>query len=235
MIVVTMNEGERLEAQLKRMLPYQDHVDVIVSDTASSDGSTDPDFLKSVGVRALVTSSTRGLSLATRLGYAYAMEEEYEGVITIDANGKDGVEAIPEFVRLLDEGYDLIQGSRFKKGGVHKNTPLERYLGVRFVMAPLLALGCGFYYTDPTNAFRGCSMKFLKDPRVQPLRDVFMQFNIHHYVNYRAAVLGFKVTELPVVRVYPDDGSIPTKIHSFRTKFLIVWEMVLTVLGRYNP
>jgi len=169
------------------------------------------------------------------MAYAYAIEQNYEGVITLDGNGKDGVEAISSFIEVLDQGYDLVQGSRFMKGGYHKNTPLDRYFGIRYVMAPLLALGGGFYFNDPTPTFRACSMCFLKDKRVQPLRKVFVRFNLHLYLNYRAAKLGFRVKQIPIRRVYPDDGTVPTKIHGFRTKFINLWEAVLTVLGTYNP
>jgi len=233
-VVVIWNEGDRIRNQLRRMQKNADLADIIIADGRSTDGSTDPAFLKEMGVRTLLITDERGLSTATRMGLAYAMGQGYEGVITVDGNGKDGVEAVPTFIANLDEGYDMIQGSRFMKGGVHKNTPLERYVGVRYVIAPLVALG-GFWYTDPTNAFRAMSMRFLKDERVQPVRRVFVDFNIHHYVIYRAAKLKFRVKEIPVVRVYPDDGSIPTKIISWRRKAQIVTELIHTVLGHYNP
>lgn len=234
-VIVILNEGDRIKNQLGRMQKNTHLADIIIADGHSTDGSTTPDFLISSGVRTLLVTEEKGLSTATRMGIHYALEQGYEGVITIDGNGKDGVEALPQFIAELDAGWDMIQGSRFMKGGFHKNTPLERYVGVRFVLAPLLAVGCGFWYSDPTNAFRAMSGKFLRDPRVQPVRKVFVRFNIHHYVIYRAAKLGFKVKEIPVSRVYPDDGSIPTKIHGFKTKLLILQEMIITLRGGYDP
>ncbi len=208
--------------------------DIIIADGRSNDGSTDHDFLKQMDVRTLLVTDERGLCTATRMALAYAMEQGYEGVITVDGNGKDGVQALPDFIAALDDGYDMVQGSRFMKGGVHKNTPLERYIGVRYVVAPVIASG-GFWYTDPTNAFRAISMRFLKDERVQPVRSVFVRFNLQLYLIWRAAKLGFKVKEIPVTRCYPDDGTIPTKIVSRRTKLLFLKEMFLTVFGCYNP
>ena len=233
-IIVVLNEGDRLRRQLARMKPYAGLADIIVADGHSTDGSTEPAFLQAAGVRALLITDERGLSTATRMGVAYALDQGYDGIITLDGNGKDGVEALPAFVQALDEGYDLVQGSRFMKGGVHKNTPLERYIGVRYVIAPLAAL-CGFWYTDPTNAFRAMSGRFLRDPRVQLVRRVFVRFNIHHYMICRAAKIKFKVKEIPVVRVYPDDGSVPTKIHGWKTKWRILFEMIMTIVGVYNP
>jgi len=233
-VIVIWNEGERIINQLRRMQPRSTMADIIIADGRSTDGSTHQDFLREMGVRTLLITDERGLCTATRMGLAYAIEQGYEGVITIDGNGKDGVEALPDFIKGLDDGYDLVQGSRFMKGGVHKNTPLERYVGVRYVIAPLIALG-GFWYSDPTNAFRAMSMRFLKDPRVQPMRREFVRFNLQFYLIYLAAQLGFKIKDIPVVRVYPDDASIPTKIVSLHSKYLIIRELILTVLGRYSP
>ena len=143
------------------------------------------------------------------------------------------MEAIPDFIKALDEGFDLIQGSRFMRGGFHENTPLERYIGVRYVVAPLIALG-GYWYTDPTNAFRGLSRRFLLDERLQPLRPIFVRFNLHHYLLLQAARLGFRMKEIPVRRVYPSDGSVPTKITRLSTKLLFVRELLLAVMKRYD-
>src|SRR6201985_2034445 len=95
-VVVTLNEGERIKSQLRRMSERAGVADIIIADGRSSDGSTDQDFLKEMSVRTLLITDEKGLCTATRMGLAYAMEQEYEGVITIDGNGKDGVEAIPD-------------------------------------------------------------------------------------------------------------------------------------------
>ncbi len=232
-IVVTLNEGDRIQRQLKNMKDYSAIVDIVIADGESSDGSLGLDFLKSNNIKALLTTKETGLATALRMGLHYALNNGYQGVITLDGNAKDGVEAIPVFANALDQGFDLVQGSRFMPGGSHKHTPLERYLGIRWIVAPILSLS-GFYYTDPTNGFRAISMNFLKDPRVQPLRAVFKRFNIQHYFNYRAAKLNFKIKEIPVQRSYPAD-SVPTKIHKTRTKLLFLYELLATVAGRYNP
>jgi dolichol-phosphate mannosyltransferase len=232
--VVVLNEGERLKAQLQRMKPLAGLVDIIIADGHSNDGSTEPAFLASNGIRVLLNTSERGAATATRMAIAYAMDQGYEGLITLDGNGKDGVDAIPAFIQALDEGYDLIQGSRFKKGGYHENTPPERYFGIRWIMAPIIAIGCGYWYTDPPNAFRAMSMRFLVDPRVQPLRKIFVKYNVQLYLISRAARLGYKIKELPVSRVYPDDGPVPTKVIGWKGKFRVLYETIMSAFGAYD-
>ena len=234
-ISIIWNEGDRIRRQLMRMAPKAHEADIILCDGRSNDGSTNEEFLVQQGVRTILITDEKGLCTATRLGIAYAMEQGYEGIVTVDRKGKDGVEAISNFISCLENGYDLIQGSRFLKGGFQENTPIERYLGVRFIMSPILSLGAGRKFTDVTNAFRACSMDYLLDERVQPLRKEFVFSNLQLYLDYRAAKLKFRTKEIPVSRVYPDDGSVPTKITKFRTKLLNVYEMVCTALGIYNP
>lgn len=233
--VTVLNEGDRIQSQLSRMKESAHLADIIIADGGSTDGSVDPRFLEESKVRALLITGESGLSTATRMALAFAMDQGYEGVITIDGNGKDGVEAIPQFLEALDQGVDLAQSSRFMKGGFHKNTPFDRYVGIKFILPLVFWLGCGYGYTDASNAFRAMSMRFLKDARVQPIRRVFVRFNLQHYVVYRAAKLGFRVKEIPVRRVYPDDDSVPTKVLGWKLKFMYLLEAAGTVTGKFNP
>ncbi len=234
-LIPVLNEGETILAQLVRMQSARCPADVILSDGGSQDGSTELDRLSSLGVRSLLVTSERGLGAALRHGIRYALEQGYEGVITIDGNGKDGVEAIPRFVELLDEGYDFVQGSRFVAGGRCENTPMDRYLGIRCFIAPLISLASGFRFTDPANGFKGLSRGLLEDSRLALLRNELSSFNFQFYLNYRAPKLGFKIVEVPVSRVYPKTGPTPTKIVGMRHRMKLVTEFLRTILGLHNP
>lgn len=233
-VIPVWNEGSRIRDQLHRMQPFASQADIILVDYKSTDGSTSPEFLQERGVNSLLITNQKGLGTSLRIGLSYAMERQYEGVITLDGNGKDGVDAIPTFIEHLDEGYDLVQGSRFLRGGIHKNTPIGRILGIHCFVAPLIALG-GKWYTDPTNGFRAMSRKYLQDPRMQPLRPIFVGFNLQFYLIYRAAQLRSKIIEVPVMRSYPDDGSLPTKITSWHIKLRLVMDLLQVVFGRCSP
>ncbi len=234
--IPVINEGQRFLSQLERMAALPVAADIIVGDGGSSDGSADPDLLGRYGVSALLIKEGPGkLSAQLRMLFAYAIERGYRGMVMMDGNGKDGVEAIPRFLEALDEGYDYVQGSRYVAGGSEENTPLDRVLGSRLIHVPLLSLAAGYKYTDTTNGFRAVSTRFLEDPRVQPFRDVFDTYNLHYYFSVRAPRLGFRVAELPVRRVYPANGPVPSKIGGVRGKWAILKLLFSTVLGRYNP
>ncbi len=237
-LVPVLNEGERIRGQLRRMhdLGIMAQVDVIVVDGGSTDGSLDGDFLRSVCLRALLIKTGTGrLSAQLRVGYAWLLRQGYEGIVTIDGNGKDGVETIPQFLTALDDGYAYVQASRFLRGGRSENTPPIRLLAIRFLHAPILSLAAGKWLTDTTQGYRAYSRAYLLHPDVQPFRDVFTGYELLFYLTARASQLGFKVKELPTVRVYPKGEKIPTKISGFGALAKLLRVVFAVLLRAYHP
>ena len=230
-----INEGERFRAQLSKLKPYSNQIDVIICDGGSTDGSTNEVFLKDQGVRTLLVKQDSGkLSAQLRMGYSYALSEGYEGVITIDGNGKDGVETVPRFIDKLDEGFDYVQGSRYAPGGEAINTPLLRHVANRFVHAPLLSLAAGYYwFTDTTNGYRAYSSKYLLDERVQPFRNIFDTYELLAYLTVRASQIGLKVCQIPVRREYPKN-EVPTKISFWKGNLNLIKILISCMFGTYN-
>jgi dolichol-phosphate mannosyltransferase len=234
--IFVINEGERVRAQLRGMAALADQIDIVVADGGSTDGSLGLDSLADFRLRALLVKRGPGkLSAQMRMAIAFALAEGYDGLVVIDGNGKDGYSAIPRFMELLDAGYDHVQGSRYVPGGEGINTPLSRSIGVRVLHAPLISLAAGTRYTDTTNGFRAYSRRLLTDDRVKPLRDVFAAYELHYYLAIRAARLGFRVTETPVTRRYPETGKTPTKISPIKGNLAILRTLTAAALGRFNP
>ena len=163
------------------------------------------------------------------------MERVYKGVVTIDGNDKDSIEDVPRFIEKLKEGYGLVQGSRFVKGGKAINTPLIRTVSVRLIHAPVISLTAGQWFTDTTNAFRAYSAEYLKDTRVSPLRDVFMTYELLAYLSVRASQLGYRACEIPVTRAYPKTGKTPTKISFFKGNSELMKILIRNAFGAYSP
>jgi dolichol-phosphate mannosyltransferase len=230
-----INEGKRFKKQLVKLKKYSNLIDILIFDGGSTDGSTDEYFLKEMGVRAILVKKSPGKQgTQLRMGFSYAIKEGYEGIITIDGNNKDGVDAIPRFLDQLQKGEDFIQGSRYKKGGKSVNTPHLRHIGNHLILAPLFSLASGFRFTDVTNGFRAYSKKLLLDPQVKPFRNIFISYELIFYLGVRAAQLGYKVSEIPVVRKYPHN-TIPTKIKGFSSLWQVFKVGIQTTLGYYNP
>lgn len=236
LVIPVINEGTRIQRQLEAIQTANLPVDVIIADGGSTDGSLARDFLLQVGVRALLTKTGPGrLSAQLRMAYAWALDEGYLGLVTMDGNGKDNVEAVAQFVALLEAGYDYVQGSRYRPGGRAENTPLDRTLGNRLVHAPLLSLAGRRWFTDTTNGYRGYSRAYLTDPRLAPFREVFSNYELLFYLTARAGPLGYRVCETPVRRTYPVGEATPTKIGGLSAKLALLGQTLQAALGRYDP
>lgn len=236
LVIPVINEGERIRSQLLRIQESKLPVDVIVADGGSIDGSLDPLFIVGAGVRAVLTKTGPGrLGAQLRMAYAWCLREGYEGIVTIDGNGKDGVGAVTDMVAKLQEGYDYVQGSRYLPGGLAENTPLERTIANRAIHAPLLSLAGRHWFTDTTNGFRAYSRRYLLDPRVQPFRDVFQHYELLFYLTVRAGQIGMKVAQLPVQRRYPAGMPTPTKIAGLSGKIKVLRQTLAAALGHFSP
>ena len=235
--VPVLNEGERIQRQLEQMGRLDlENADLAVADGGSTDGSLTGTALQAGRVRALlVKTGPGGLSAQLRMLFHWAIGEGYEYVVTIDGNGKDGLEGIERVLDALRAGNDYVQGSRYMPGGVAENTPASRHWGVKLVHAPLLSLAGRHRYTDTTNGLRGWRTAVLRDPRVAPLRDAFERYSLHYYLSARIPRLGYRVCEVPASRRYPERGQIPTKITGVRPKLQILGDLVRVTAGSYNP
>ena len=68
-----------------------------------------------------------------------------------------------------------------------------------------------------------------------PFRDIFDRYALLFYLTVRAGQLGYRTTEIPVTRTYPQAEAVPTKIAGFRGRIDMLGELISVVLGRFNP
>ena len=238
LLIPVINEGDRILKELKRAGRYQvgSMADIVICDGGSEDGSMEHDRLKKLGVNTLLVKQDIGKQGAQlRMGIWWALKRGYHGIITIDGNNKDSIEDVPRFIEKLREGYGFVQGSRFVKGGRAVRTPLARLLAVRLIHAPVISLTAGHLFTDTTNGYRGYSSEYLSDPQVDPLRDVFMTYELLAYLSARATRLGYRACEVPVTRAYPKTGRVPTKISFLKGNLELFRILILNFLGAYTP
>ena len=138
--------------------------EMVVADDGSTDNSVN--VVRSLGATVLESKERRGVGDAFRRGIDYALEKKYDLCICMAGNNKDEPN---EFHRLLDpildEGYDIVQGSRYLAGGVLSNMPLYRHFATR--LHPFLfSLFVGKKVTESTNGFRAFRLSLLSDRRI---------------------------------------------------------------------
>ena len=236
-IIPVINEGDRIKKLLQRMneLRIYSFGDIVIVDGGSNDGSIQIKKLNQSNVRGLLLKKGKGkLSAQLRCAYSFALDEGYEGLITIDGNNKDDPSAVIDFVNSLKSGIDFVQASRFLKEGNGINTPKLREMAIRFIHAPILSAASGYKWTDSTQGFRAYSRKALLDPKVHPFREIFNSYELLPYLSYRLPRLGYTCKELPTIRQYPEN-NIPTKINGLKGYIEILIALVKACTGKFNP
>ena len=107
-LIPAYNEGA---AVARVVAETRAHLPVLVVDDGSTDNTATQ--AEAAGATVLVQSPNQGKGAALRRGFAYALEQEYAGVITLDADGQHDPTEIPRFLDLhQSEGADLIIGYR---------------------------------------------------------------------------------------------------------------------------
>jgi dolichol-phosphate mannosyltransferase len=127
-VVPTYDERDNLEWIVGRLRAAVPHVDVLVVDDDSPDGTGDlADRLAALDsqVSVLHRAQKAGLGAAYLDGFRVALERGYDVVGEMDADGSHQPEQLPRLLAAL-VGADLVIGSRWVAGGSVVNWPLRR-------------------------------------------------------------------------------------------------------------
>ena len=200
-IIPTYNERESLPVQLAGVRKHAPHVDVLVADDNSPDGTgewADVQAAADGHVHVLHRAGKAGLGAAYRAGFAWGLEREYEILVEMDADGSHQARQLPDLLAKAGEGqgeYDLVIGSRWVPGGSVVNWPTSRKLlsvwANRYVRFAL-----GIPVRDATAGFRAYTAATL---RAIDLGEVDSQgYGFQVDMTLRAIREGATVTEVPI-------------------------------------
>lgn len=115
----TYNESDNAESILNEIFQYLPDAEVLIVDDNSPDG-TGPllDRLASANpaIHVVHRPSKLGLGTAHLLAMKYAIHNEYDQLITMDADFSHNPKYLPVIMQLLEDN-DFVIGSRYTKGG----------------------------------------------------------------------------------------------------------------------
>jgi dolichol-phosphate mannosyltransferase len=115
----TFNEALNIENLIKEIFHYVPQVDILVIDDNSPDGTgkiLDKLAADNSQVKVIHRVGKLGLGTAHISGMEYALKNNYDGVVTMDADFSHHPKYLPELLKLL-ETHDFVIGSRYVKGG----------------------------------------------------------------------------------------------------------------------
>ncbi len=197
MVVPTFNEADNLAWIVGRLRSAQPAVDVLVVDDGSPDGTgaiADALAADDPGIHVLHRIAKGGLGAAYLAGFAWALDEGYDAVGEMDADGSHQPEQLHRLLRALD-GADLVIGSRWVPGGSVVNWPWQREVlsrGGNLYVRLLL----GIDVRDATAGYRLFRRTTLEKIRLDEVRSTGYVFQTDLVA--RTLRAGLTVREVPI-------------------------------------
>jgi len=215
LVIPTYNQRDHV-ANLVAMLEqdvfprvHTHELSILIADDDSPDGTADVVtclMVKYPNLR-LIRGEKRGLGAARLQRMSYAVREmSAQVMVEMDADLQHDPAQIPDFLRRIDEGYDIVVGTRYSDGGsTPPSWPLRRKLvsAVGNLLARTILLK--FSLRDWTGGYRALrSEVFLRE---------HLELASYDGATFQIALLnkavrdGFRVAEVPVQLSDRHDGT----------------------------
>ncbi|MEN3314800.1 MAG: dolichol-phosphate mannosyltransferase [Acidimicrobiaceae bacterium] len=205
-VLPTYNEGENIETMLRRLRAAAPEVDVLVVDDSSPDGTAQ--LAKTVGqelggVDVLTRATKDGLGSAYRAGFNEGLARGYDVLVEMDSDLSHDPAALASLLAAIDEGADLVVGSRYVPGGSIPHWPWHRRSlsrnGNRYASAMLR-----MDVADATSGYRAYRAEMISRIDLDGVRANGYGFQIE--MAYRVAQLGGRIVERPIEFVDRERG-----------------------------
>ena len=207
MVIPTYNESANIEWIVDRLRKAQPDVDVMVVDDNSPDGTgkiveelaaADPH------VQVVHRTEKAGLGAAYRHGFRVALEQGYDVIGEMDADGSHQPEQLQRLVDAIEAGADLVIGSRYVPGGSVVNWPLQRQVlsrGGNLYVRLLL----GIRVKDATAGFRLFRRATLEAIDIDTVTSTGYVFQTD--MAYRTLRQGLRIAEVPIEFIERERGD----------------------------
>ncbi|WP_113719518.1 polyprenol monophosphomannose synthase [Arthrobacter dokdonensis] len=206
-IIPTYNELESLPKTLSRLRAAAPHVDVLIADDNSPDGTggiADDFAAADPQVHVLHRAGKAGLGAAYLAGFAWGLEAGYDVLVEMDADGSHQPEQLPLLLEAVDQGADLVLGSRWIPGGKVVNWPLHRKL-ISTCGSLYSRILLGISVRDITGGYRAFRRTTLEALDLAAVDSVGYGFQVD--MLWRVCQKGMKVVEVPITFVEREFGA----------------------------
>ncbi|HEX3925693.1 MAG TPA: polyprenol monophosphomannose synthase [Streptosporangiaceae bacterium] len=205
-IIPTYNERENLESIAARVRSAVPDADLLVVDDNSPDGTGELADKLAAGdgqIHVLHRPGKGGLGAAYIAGFGWALDQDYNAMVEIDADGSHQPEDLPRLLSALEDA-DAVIGSRWIEGGTVRNWPKSR---------EALSRGANTYARlmlrvpihDTTAGFRAYRAETLRAIGLDSVRSQGYCFQID--LTLRTINASLTVTEVPITFVDRTRGA----------------------------
>jgi glycosyltransferase involved in cell wall biosynthesis len=190
--VPAYNEAAKIAEIVSKSKEYAD--DVIVYD----DGSTDDTYqiALSAGATVIRNPDNKGYGVAIRSLFRVAKERGAEVMVTLDSDGQHDPDQIPDLIKPLSQGFDIVIGSRFLRNDDEIKVPRYRSFGIKTITKLTQAASYG-KITDSQSGFRAYNKNALS--KINLFED---GMSVSTEILLRAGEKKLLTTEVPITVSY---------------------------------
>jgi glycosyltransferase involved in cell wall biosynthesis len=193
-LIPAYQAAAHLGGVLSRLQALHPAPEVLVVDDGSQDATGR--VARELGVRVMSFLENRGKGHALLAGFRALAD--YDGIVTLDADGQHPPEAFPAFVRAAEAGADLVLARRARSSDM----PTPRRFANAFSSGWASWLA-GQRISDSQCGYRLYGRAVLQRTPVRPGR-----YELETEIVVRAARLGFRLAEVEIPTVYGAESQL---------------------------
>ena len=232
-IIPTYNERENIAAMVAKVFSLEGYFHLLVIDDGSPDGTAD--IVRSLQLSyperlfLIERSGKLGLGTAYIAGFKWALEHEYDAVFEMDCDFSHNPDDLLRLAATMEEGADVVVGSRYVVGVNVVNWPLSRLL-MSYFASKYVRLITRMPVNDATAGFVGYRREVLQSINLDKVQMVGYGFQVE--MKYTAWKLGFKIREVSIIFVDRVLGSSKMSSGIFGEAFFGVLKLPFRKINR---
>ena len=230
-VTPTYNEVQNLSTLTAELFALGlDGLEILVVDDNSPDGTGQlaNELAQRYAGRFHVIHRTgkRGLGLAYREGFRYALDAEMDLIVQMDADFSHSPKYIPLFVEKIQEGYDVVVGSRYVSGGeLDEKWSFGRYLLSWWANSVYARAILRLKVKDSTAGFKCWRRSALLGLDLDTIRSNGYIFQVE--MAYVCQRLGYRIAAIPIFfedrRIGKSKMSVPIKVEAALRVWQVWW------------
>lgn len=224
-VIPAFNEETTIGDVILSIREKEPGMDILVVNDGSSDKTSEMAMI--AGAKVIDIPYNIGYGGAIQTGFRFAVDYDYDYVITMDGDGQHDPGSIRSLIDTMErDGADVVIGSRFLEGNYRMS--LARRIG-SWLFSKIANIYTGVRITDPTSGFQIYNRKafsYLSKGDNYPLDypDVNIIMALHR--------MKFQLSEAPVRMIRKEGKSMHSGLKPFFYMLRMILAITLVILYR---